>query len=73
MIDGKPEVGLQKLGQLTENIVINVATQAKRGGNFIYANYNPQDYIPQSKLLEKMIKESVIDVGVLGNCKTFGK
>jgi len=73
MIDGKPEVGLQKLGQSIENIVLNLACDAKKKGNFTFNGFNPPAYIAQSKLIGELIKESVVDVGVLGMCKSFCK
>ena len=73
MIDGKPDVGLQKLGQLIENIVLNIAKQAKKKGKFTNSAFNPPKFIAQSSLLDKMITEKVIDIGILGNCKSFAK
>lgn len=71
MINGKPKDGLQKLGQLVESIIINLAVQAKRKGKFIFSGFVPGTYIPQGKLIENLMKENVIDIGILGNCKTF--
>ncbi|MCA6422405.1 MAG: hypothetical protein IM568_06265 [Flavobacterium sp.] len=73
MTDGKPDVGLQKLGQLVEKMILTVATQAKKKGNFVYAGYTPGKYISLNKLLDNLIKENVLDIGFLGNCKTFAK
>lgn len=71
MLKGDPDVGLQKIGQVIENIVYNVAAQAKRKGNFNFGGFNPPDYIPQSNLIDEMIKEQVLDIPILGRCRDF--
>ncbi len=71
MLKGDPDVGLQKLGQLIENIIYNVATQAKKKGTFIFTGFNPPAYIRQSGLIDEMIKVNILDVPILGRCRDF--
>lgn len=71
MLDGKPDVALQKLGQLVENIILNMAIKAKRKGTFTFNGFTPGVYIPQNRLLSELIKENIVDVALLGNCKNF--
>jgi hypothetical protein len=73
MIKGDPDVGLQKVGQLIESIIYNIAIQAKKKGSFSYAGFNPPAYIPQSTLIDQMITASVLDVPILGRCRDFAK
>ena len=71
MLNGAPDVALQKIGQLVENIIYNVATQAKKNGNFVYNGFIPPTYIPQSRLIDQLINEKVIDIPILGRCRDF--
>ncbi len=71
MQDGKPDNALQELGQLIESIILNTAKQAKKLGNFKYAGFKPPAYIRQSLLLTELIKEEIINVGLLSRCKDF--
>lgn len=71
MQDGKPDNALQEIGQLIESIVLNTAKQAKKSGSFIYAGFRPPAFIRQSLLLAEMIKEDIINVGLLSRCKDF--
>ncbi len=71
MLNGAPDVALQKIGQLVENIIINVAIQAKRNKSFLYPGFKPPAYIPQSRLIDELIKEKVIEIPILGRCKDF--
>jgi len=71
MLKGDPDVGLQKIGQLTENIIYNIAEQAKKKGVFTYSGFNPPAYIKQSLLIDKMIDENVLDIPILGRCRDF--
>ena len=73
MLKGDPDVGLQKIGQIIERIIYNVAVQAKKVGKFNYANFNPPKFIKQYLLIEQMIKENVIDIPILGRCQDFAK
>lgn len=71
MLKGDPDVGLQKLGQLIENIIYNVATQAKTKGAFTFTGFNPPAYIRQSVLIDEMTKVNILDVPILGRCRDF--
>jgi len=71
MLKGDPDVGLQKIGQLTEQIIYNIAVQAKKKGSFSYVGFNPPAYIAQSRLIDQMINERVIDIPILGRCRDF--
>ena len=71
MTKGDPDVALQKIGQDCESIIYNVATEAKKKGNFTYSRFNPPNYIRHGLLIDKMIEEKVIDVSILGRCKHF--
>jgi hypothetical protein len=71
MYNGDPSVGLQKLGQLVENIIYNVAKQAKRKSNFTFSGFNPPDYIRPSVLIDEMIKGKILNVPILGRCRDF--
>ncbi|HEV7645562.1 MAG TPA: hypothetical protein VGO50_16595 [Pyrinomonadaceae bacterium] len=71
MKDGNPAVGLQKLGQVVESIILNVAKQAKKKGVFTSARFQPPKHLPQSHLIDDLIAEDIIDIPILGSCRTF--
>lgn len=71
MLNGLPDKALQELGQLIESIVLNTAKQAKKSGSFTYAGFRPPRFIRQSQLIEEMINENVINIGLLSRCKDF--
>lgn len=71
MLKGDPDVGLQKIGQLTEKIIYNVAVQAKKKGKFSYDKFKPPAFIRQSLLIDEMINEQIIDIPILGRCRDF--
>lgn len=71
MVKCDPQGSLQNIGQLTENIIYNIATQAKRRGVFTYTRFNPPKYISQSTLIDKLIDENIFDIPMLGRCKSF--
>ncbi len=73
MTDGKPDVGLQKLGQLTELLINNAAADAKKKGLFAFAGYKPPEFIRYGLLIEKMKLENVINQGILDRCADFAK
>lgn len=71
MLKGDPDVGLQKIGQLTENIIYNTAVQAKKKGHFTYTGFNPPAFIRYSLLIDKMIDDKILDIPILGRCRDF--
>jgi hypothetical protein len=73
LLKGDPDVALQKVGQTIENLLYNTAAQAKKKSKFLYARFKPPKFIKQSVLIAEMIKENVLDVGILGRCKDFAK
>lgn len=73
MRDGKPDVGLQKIGQITENIILNTATQAKSLGRFRFTGFNPPNFISQRRLIKELINESVLDLDILVRCSNFAE
>lgn len=70
-INGDPASGLQKIGQLVEGSVSDLAEQAFKKGKFSMKGYKPGKYSPQGKLIVQMISQGVIDAGVLGRCRGF--
>lgn len=73
LLKGDPDIGLQNLGQIVERLLYTTAEQAKKKSKFIYAGFRPPAYIRQATLINKMIKENVLDNGILGRCKDFAK
>lgn len=71
MLKGDPDVGLQKIGQLIENIIYNIAVQAKKKGLFTCSRFNPPSFIAQSLLIDEMINANILDVPILGRCRDF--
>jgi hypothetical protein len=71
MQEGHPDVGLQKIGQLVEQIILNVALQARAIGKFNSTVFKPPKYVPQANLLDAMIAEKVLDIPILGQCRQF--
>lgn len=71
LLKGDPDVGLQKLGQVVERLLYTTAEQAKKIGKFNSTDFKPPKYIQQSRLINAMIKENVLDNGILGRCKDF--
>lgn len=71
MLKGDPDVGLQKIGQLIESIIYNVAAQSKRKGIFTFRRFNPTGFIAQSLLIDEMIKANILDIPILGRCRDF--
>jgi len=70
---GDPDVGLQNLGQVIERLLLTTAEQAKTKGKFAYTGFKPPKFIKQGLLINEMIKEDVLDNGILGRCKDFAK
>ncbi len=73
LLKGDPDIGLQNLGQIVERLLYTTAEQAKKKSKFIYARFRPPAYIKQATLINEMIKENVLDNGILGRCKDFAK
>ena len=71
MLNGDPKTGLQKLGQIVEDILYNSASRAKKKGHFTYNKFKPPKYINQKKLIDEMINEAVLDIPILGRCQDF--
>jgi hypothetical protein len=73
LLKGDPDVGLQNIGQIVERLLYTTAEQAKKKNKFNYTNFRPPKYIKQATLINEMIKENVLDNGILGRCKDFTK
>ena len=73
LLKGDPDVGLQNLGQIVERLLYTTAEQAKKKSKFIYSKFRPPAFIKQSILINEMIKENILDNGILGRCKDFSK
>ncbi|KQR91516.1 hypothetical protein ASG01_14210 [Chryseobacterium sp. Leaf180] len=71
MLKGDPDVGLQKIGQVIESMLYNVAVQAKKDGSFVYIGFKPPKYIAQALLISELIKENILDISILVRCKDF--
>lgn len=68
---GDPTHGVQELGQIVENIIRNLATDAKKKG-VLTGSVNP-DKDPQSKIIESLMNSNVIKNGVLGRCRGYAE
>jgi hypothetical protein len=71
MMNGDPDVGLQKIGQLVEDIILDVAIQAKKAGNFTEPTFRPPRYMAHSTLIDFMINERILGIPILGRCRDF--
>jgi hypothetical protein len=69
--DGNPDGGVQKLGQLVESAIVNLAIQARNKGTYKKGGFVEGKYYPQGNLIDELMHERIIDNGVLGRCRGF--
>lgn len=71
-INGDPRHGVQEIGQLIENAIINLADQAKKKGKLTSGGFtSPSIYYAQANLIEDLMRDRVIDNAILGKCRGF--
>jgi len=70
-MNGNPSHGVQELGQIVEQIINNLAGQAKAKGKLTKSNFIPAKYYKFAKLVEDLLAERVIDMATLGKCRGF--
>lgn len=71
--NGEPKHGVQEIGQIIENIIHHLATQAKKRGTLIHGGFPPapSKHYAFASLVEDLMNDKVIDNGVLGKCRGF--
>jgi hypothetical protein len=72
-INGDPRHGVQELGQVIENIITHLAYQAKKKGTLTKGGFPPAKgkHYAFATLVEDLMRENVIDNGILGRCRGF--
>ncbi|MDB5222633.1 MAG: hypothetical protein JWN83_1300 [Chitinophagaceae bacterium] len=70
-MSGDPKHGVQELGQLMEKCMTVLATQAIGRGKLRNSNYVPGRFYKLTKLIDELLNEKIIDLGILGNCRGF--
>jgi hypothetical protein len=71
-MNGDPKHGVQELGQLVENILVQLADQAKKKGNLTTGGFiSPTTYYAQNTLVQDLIKDKIIDNKILKKCASF--
>ena len=72
-INGDPRHGVQELGQIIENIITHLGHQAKKKGKLTKGGFPPANgkHYPFASLVEDLMREHVIDNGLLGKCRGF--
>jgi hypothetical protein len=70
-MNGNPPHGVQELGQIIEQYINSLATQAKNKGKLTTSKYVPGKYYKFAKLVDELIIDRIIDVAVLGKCRGF--
>ncbi|MCP9237962.1 hypothetical protein [Lewinella sp. JB7] len=73
MDQGNPKAGLQELGQIVEDCILKIGIDAKKKNQLVTNSFKPEKFIACNRLLDLMIKEEIIDIGILGTAKTFMK
>lgn len=72
MTEGNPDHGVQELGQIVENIIYNLGDQACAKSKLTLGGYcSRTGHYAINQLIEDLIRERIIDVGVLGRCRGF--
>jgi hypothetical protein len=70
-MNGNPPHGVQELGQIIEEYINSLATQAKGKGKLTKSKYHPGRYYRFSNLVEDLIDDKTINMGILGKCRGF--
>lgn len=71
-INGDPVHGVQAVGQLVEDTLVNVAHQAKKKGLLISGGFRSKEaYYPSAKLIDDFIADRILDNIILGRCRGF--
>jgi len=72
-INGDPRHGVQELGQIIENIITHLAYQAKKKNTLTKGGFPPAKgkHYAFATLVEDLMRENVIDNGILGKCRGF--
>lgn len=66
-----PKHGVQELGQVIENIMRNLAIQARKKGKLTKGADPADPKTSQANILEDLLTSRIIDGGVLGRCRAF--
>lgn len=71
-IHGDPKHGVQELGQLIENAILNIATQAKANGSLSTGGFQTSSkHYPLANLIDDLMTDRIIDNAILGRCRGF--
>lgn len=70
-MNGDPKHGVQELGQLLEKCMKELAAQAKTKGKLTNSRFIKGKYYKLTKLIDELIVDKTIDLGILGNCRGF--
>jgi hypothetical protein len=71
-MNSDPKHGVQELGQIIENVFINLAVQAKKKGKLVTGDFQDKaKHYAQGKLIDDMIKDKIIDVAFLRKCRAY--
>jgi len=71
-INGDPRHGVQEIGQLIENAIINLADQAKKNGKLASGGFiSPTVHYAQGNLIDDLMRDRIIDNAILGKCRGF--
>jgi hypothetical protein len=70
-MNGNPPHGVQELGQIVEEYMNSLATQAKAKGKLTKSKYRPGKYYKFAKLVEDLINDKTINMGILGKSRGF--
>lgn len=66
-----PTHGLQELGQIVDIAIYNLAVQAKTKNTLVSGGFTAGNHYPLANLIEDLMRDRVIDNGVLGRCRGF--
>lgn len=68
-----PSHGVQELGQIVEDVIVNLATQAKRKGALTTGGFPPATgkHYPFTNLVDDLSTDRIIDRAILGKCRGF--
>ena len=69
--NGDTKHAVQELGQIVENIIRNVAIDAKKKGTSKKGGDPKSDKYPFAKVVDDLVNEVIIDQAILGKCRGF--
>ena len=70
-INGAPKHGVQEIGQLIENIIRNLAIQARKQSKLTKGGDPSDPKYAFGNIVDDLMRQNIINNGILGNCRGF--